>query len=73
MNPASGIYMDMDTGSSESSPRHVDVFDDLRDEARRRLVDGILDELTEHEETASVGDRIQVVFAEAEGREVGAR
>jgi hypothetical protein len=73
MNAASGIYMDMDTGSSQSSPRHVDVFDDLRDEARRRLVDGILDELTEHEETPSAGDRIRVVSAEGEVQEVPAR
>ncbi len=72
MNAASGIYMDMETRSSQSPPRHVDVFDDLRDEARRRLVDGILDELIEHEETPSVRDRNQVVVAEVKVPEVAA-
>jgi len=72
MDAASGIFMDMETRSSQSPPRHVDVFDDLRDEARRRLVDGILDELIEHEETPSVRDRIQVVVAEVKVPEVAA-
>ena len=72
MNAASGIYMDMETRSSQSPPRHVDVFDDLRDEARRRLVDGILDELIEHDETPSVRDPIQVVVAEVKVPEVAA-
>ena len=72
MNAASGIFMDMETRSSQSPPRHVDVFDDLRDEARRRLVDGILDELIEHEETPSVRDRNQVVVAEVKVPEVAA-
>jgi hypothetical protein len=73
MNAASGIYINVDTRSSQSAPQHVDVVDDLRDEARRRLLDSISDELVEHGEIPSVGDRIQVVFAEAESREVAAR
>ena len=73
MNAASGIYINVDTRSSQSAPQHVDLFDDLRDEARRRLLDSISDELVEHGGIPGVGDRIQVVFAEAENREVAAR